>query len=140
VVFGTARTPQPEQRILYINGVPQSLTAGEYTCDRCGTSILPGARCCCWSVWTAEQRQPEPWEGDYLTSADAPHCYLHADQPATHSLNIPCAPDGKIAVCDECFRAEPTSPLRKQLFDKYAASHGARIQAKRAVDPYWKEL
>jgi hypothetical protein len=66
------------------------------------------------------------------------YCYLHEQRLAQRSLNIPCAPDGKIAVCDECFSAEPTSPLRKQLFEKYAASHGARIQAKRAVAPYWK--
>ena len=67
------------------------------------------------------------------------NCYIHADRPATCHLNIPCAPGGKIPVCDECFNAEPLSPIRRQLFEKYAASHGMAIQAKRAVDPYWRQ-
>ena len=70
VVWGVARTPQLSQRVIYMNGAPQQLTTDEYTCDRCGNSILPGAWCCAWSVWTDLRSVIEPWEAEYMTSTN----------------------------------------------------------------------
>ena len=61
-------------------------------------------------------------------------CFLHTDRPATRALNIPCAPGGKVWVCDECHAAGPASDLRKQLFDKYLAGHTDRVIDQRARD------
>ncbi len=62
------------------------------------------------------------------------NCYLHENRPATKTLNVPCAPGGKIHICDEC----NTEGGRRAVFEKYAAAHGDRIRQKRATDPYWR--
>jgi len=58
-------------------------------------------------------------------------CFLHQDRDATRALNIPCAPSGKLWVCQECFEADPGSELRKQLFDKYLRSHESAVNTRR---------
>lgn len=50
-------------------------------------------------------------------------CFVHNDRLATKELNIPCAPGGKLHVCEECARPEST----KMVFDAYRASHEQRI-------------
>jgi len=60
------------------------------------------------------------------------HCLLHTDRPATRALNIPCAPSGRLWVCDECYAADPGSELRGQLFKMYLASHEQNIIEQRA--------
>jgi hypothetical protein len=59
-------------------------------------------------------------------------CAVHPDRPVTRALNVPCAPGGKLWMCDECHGADPGSDLRKQQFDLYFASHSNRVADKRA--------
>lgn len=52
-------------------------------------------------------------------------CFMEDGRAAVHSLNVPCAPGGKIVVCQEC-ADDPNIAAR--VFDKYRQSHGKRIQ------------
>jgi hypothetical protein len=69
VVFGTARVPVPEQRVItivttgHIKTIP--LGPGTYDCDGCNKEIIPGDRCCAYSVWLAGE-PVSPWENNYL--------------------------------------------------------------------------
>jgi hypothetical protein len=56
-------------------------------------------------------------------------CYLHPDRTATKVLNIPCAPGGKLDVCDDCFAESG----RLAVFQKYSASHQDAITQQRAA-------
>jgi hypothetical protein len=62
VVWGRALMPQPEQRVIRIDGV--ELPPSEYTCDNCLASIKPGELCCAWSAWVYDD-MPE-WEGQFI--------------------------------------------------------------------------
>lgn len=58
------------------------------------------------------------------------NCFRHQERPATRALTIPCAPGGKLWVCDECF----DQANRKAVFEHYAASNHGRIEQQRATD------
>lgn len=58
-------------------------------------------------------------------------CIVHPDRPATKDMNVPCAPGGKIPVCDEC--AKPESVGR--VFSAYKDSHAKRITAFKQTNP-----
>jgi hypothetical protein len=66
VVRGVARTPRPEQRVIYVNGEPFPQTPGQYECDRCNAPIAPGQPATCQTVWRADQAEPPAWEDEYL--------------------------------------------------------------------------
>lgn len=70
-VWGTARFPQPEQRVLTFNGKPIPLPLDTYGCDVCGAAIPPGARACAESLWTEEMPEPRAWEMDFLVPETA---------------------------------------------------------------------
>lgn len=61
-------------------------------------------------------------------------CFLHEDRPAAGDFTIPCAPEGKLPVCQERLDSPLTSPLRKAFFDKYLASHRANVVRQRAQE------
>lgn len=77
-VWGQAKLPQPEHRVMYIttSGVSRETHSEEirlplfiYNCDLCNTEIHPGDRCCAITYWTSSQpEQPEPprWEDEFL--------------------------------------------------------------------------
>lgn len=52
-------------------------------------------------------------------------CYLHPDRNAVHSLNVPCAPGGKIHICAEC-KDDPN--VLEKTFAKYRGEHETRIK------------
>ena len=60
---------------------------------------------------------------------DNTKCFYHEERNSTRALNIPCAPTGKLWVCEECFNADPASDLRRALFEKYMAGHQSNIEA-----------
>jgi hypothetical protein len=57
-------------------------------------------------------------------------CFRHQDRPATRVLRIPCAPGGKLDVCDECY--DPAN--RKPVFEAYFAEHEERVRQQRAAE------
>lgn len=68
VVFGTARFPAAEQRVItvttdHVEKIP--LAPDSYDCDGCNKDIKPGERCCAHSAWT-DDRVVTPWESEYL--------------------------------------------------------------------------
>jgi hypothetical protein len=65
VKWGRAKQPTQAQRTIYVNGAPIPMSTGEYTCDECSASIMPGERCCAWSVWT-EGTSVAAWETEYI--------------------------------------------------------------------------
>lgn len=62
------------------------------------------------------------------------NCPLHIDRPARYALNVPCASDGKMWVCEECFNAAPDSALRGKLFEAYMLYHEKQIRSYRTAD------
>jgi len=52
---------------MYVNGTPYPMTMGEYTCDLCSAAILPGARCCAWTMWLEGEEPDVRWEHEFLT-------------------------------------------------------------------------
>jgi len=69
IVWGTAKLPRPEQRVMHINGVPTPMDPGEYTCDLCCASIKPGDRCCAQSVWLEGDERAPAWEHEFMEAA-----------------------------------------------------------------------
>lgn len=65
VKWGIAKQPTREQRTIRVNGVPEYLPMGAYTCDDCSADIKPGERCCAWSVWH-DGGGVRPWEHTYI--------------------------------------------------------------------------
>ena len=73
-VRGVARVPQPDQRVVYLNGAPEPLAGDHYDCDSCGDEIHPGDPCTAVTLWIpARQPEPTPWEDAYLTTEDMNH-------------------------------------------------------------------
>jgi hypothetical protein len=66
VTRGVAKRPNPKNRILYVNGIPQQLSLNYFNCDSCGRPIYPGEKCVAISIWTELMPEPEYWESDYL--------------------------------------------------------------------------
>lgn len=58
-------------------------------------------------------------------------CFVHFTRLATRVGNIPCAPDGKVYLCDECATPEGI----KTVFEKYQAGHSKHITAFKQVNP-----
>lgn len=58
-------------------------------------------------------------------------CYLHAGQPATLALNIPCAPGGKIHVCAKC-AARNRDEMAREVWEKYKVEHEQAIRGFKA--------
>lgn len=69
VVRGLARTPTPQQRTAFVNGVPLPLAAGQFECDFCNTTITPGAPVVAITAWREDQQEPPAWEQDYVVTA-----------------------------------------------------------------------
>lgn len=51
-------------------------------------------------------------------------CVVHPERAATQWLNVPCARDGKLGVCDECAKPEH----RGAVFRAYQSAHGRNIR------------
>ena len=66
VTWGTALPPQPDQRVMYVNGEPIPMEADFYNCDLCNAAIGPGDPCCAWSIWVDGQAMPPPWENEFM--------------------------------------------------------------------------
>jgi len=67
VAWGRALPPTTEQRTMYVNDTPHPMTMGEYTSDLCSAAILPGARCCAWTMWLEGEEPDVRWEHEFLT-------------------------------------------------------------------------
>lgn len=65
VVWGTALAPQPEHRVMEINGERVALPADSYDCDHCGRAIPPGARACAVTI-TVGDRDIGAWETGFV--------------------------------------------------------------------------
>ena len=57
-------------------------------------------------------------------------CFIHDDKIATGSAQVPCAPGGKLWLCDECQKPENS----KAVFEAYQKSHGKTIKAFKQVN------
>lgn len=57
-------------------------------------------------------------------------CFIHRDRDSVRVLNIPCAPGGRLLVCEECF--DPAN--RQRVFEVYMATHHDAIAQKRAAE------
>jgi len=51
-------------------------------------------------------------------------CFLCDVNPATHDLKIPCAPGGKLSICEKCKKAPD---MINAVWRKYQASHKREI-------------
>ena len=66
-VVGIARKPQPEQRVIKVNGEAVPLVLDVWTCDGCGATIRPGDRAGTRTVWMPDDgSEPPVWETEYL--------------------------------------------------------------------------
>lgn len=59
------------------------------------------------------------------------NCIVHPERPATGTLNVPCAPGGKLHVCDDCAKPENIGAV----FDAYKSGHGKEIKVYKQVNP-----
>jgi hypothetical protein len=59
------------------------------------------------------------------------YCLIHETRKATAWLNVPCAPGGKLPVCEECARPEN----RGAVFEKYRQDHEKTIKAFKQTNP-----
>ena len=66
VMLGVAKTPDPAQRYMLVNGDRHELPPDIYNCDGCGRVIKPGEKCGTWTVWTESQREPPAWESEFI--------------------------------------------------------------------------
>lgn len=65
IVFGTARSPLPDQRVIHVGLEAVPLAPDHYDCDACGGPIRPGERCCGWTAWVEHRRIPN-WENEFM--------------------------------------------------------------------------
>ena len=64
---GQAKLPTQEQRTLYVDGDPQHLSLDGFNCDFCSALIKPGDPITAETIWLGTQREPKPWEDEFLT-------------------------------------------------------------------------
>jgi len=57
-------------------------------------------------------------------------CFRHENAIATRTLKVPCAPNGLLPVCDECYKPEN----RQTVFETYFETHKDRVEAQRTAE------
>ena len=60
--------PYPGEHVKFEVGLAKE----EYICDYCGKVIQPGQTCVAYSNWVDHGQLYQPWEHDYIISADDP--------------------------------------------------------------------
>jgi len=72
VCKGNALLPQPEQRVITINGTRIPLEPDIWTCDDCVGDILPGEPAVCRTIWAGTAADAPPsWETDFISVEDS---------------------------------------------------------------------
>lgn len=66
-----------------------------------------------------------------MKPSPSPKCILHPERSGLESLNIPCAPGGKLWLCRECADRYAVTPeaVLKETFLAYKGKSPARIEA-----------
>lgn len=67
LVVGVAKSPNPADRVIYVNGQPFNLPEGHFNCDQCDAVIEPGDMCAARTFWCEGQDKAEGWESDFIT-------------------------------------------------------------------------